>query len=158
MPVSRYLRAKLEACIATDTTPPPWIVEMPECGRPLGPSQTAFDELKSTFAYLQHTVIKVSRGREKTVRFDARKYGFLPNRIRNPALASISFSPRGNGSASCPYLRSMLLLQQRKLLPLYTDTQVCRPDLISGDLQQCLHAQLRSDAGPGILLCSWVYI
>ena len=44
--------------------------------------------------------------------------------IRNQALGSVSCSSRGNDSASCPYRRSSLLLQQRKL-PLYADTQLC---------------------------------
>ena len=41
-------------------------------------------------------------------------------RVRNAELAGVSFSSRGNDSARCPYRRSPLLLQQRKL-PLYTD-------------------------------------
>ena len=36
--------------------------------------------------------------------------------IRNLALAGVSFSSRGSDSAGCPYRRSPLLLQQRKLL------------------------------------------
>ena len=34
--MANFLRTKLEGCIAADTTPPPWIVEMFMCGRPLG--------------------------------------------------------------------------------------------------------------------------
>ena len=37
------------------------------------------------------------------------------NRIRNPALAVVSFISRDGDSTSCPYQRAPLLLRQRKL-------------------------------------------
>lgn len=40
--MANLLMARLEACIAADTTPPPWTVEMMMSGRPLGQSQKAF--------------------------------------------------------------------------------------------------------------------
>ena len=48
--------------------------------------------------------------------------------VRNPVLTGVSFGARNGDSASCPYRRSPLLLQQRKL-PLHTDAGVCQPDL-----------------------------
>ena len=105
--MANFLRAKLEGCIAADTTPPPWIVEMIMCGRPLGPSPKGFDELESIVADLQKTVNQLSRGQEKTVRFDPRTYG--PDRsnketppqsalcrpLERPGFEHVSASQRG---------------------------------------------------------------
>ena len=61
-----------------------------------------------------------SQAHHTSTYFHRRRVSIKLNCIRNPALliAKVSFGSYLSDSVSCPYQRSLLLLRQRKLLPL----------------------------------------